>query len=1496
MNKYLSYRTFSGGWPPVTSILPAGFSAHAKLSWHDYDSELKLFKNSTKHYQNYAGSIVFEAIYRRTEKPVLITEGEYAGYYLYRSEYDLIGMTEGGTELTSISDFNSKHLIGQVTQDNFSTGNLVLPESIGKYLNNGEQFYFIPVFTKDDITDPARPIPPVFTRLNTAVEPPVAVLVLETNIYRANNYTKPLFYSHNIPSSLAFDNADQWIGYRIAQPLIKTRKLSNTTFQLFPDETVLDFYPNDQAYYYRPNFFTNNPESTSSHIMTSGGSNFTCNVYIARPAQEYKTGTEVAILPCESYYPPKPYIGILDYIWDSYSVSSATSHPMYASWLDSRYVNLETNEIQTQDTSMPTRWASNINDFGTGTKVQVKTAATLRPFNYVGGGINSYDGFVVDYVFTLPVDVYAGFFSIHGIILAKRFKGFPSSLNILLTNETDATKNGIWNVNKGNWYKQISLPVGSTKTFFGIVLKSYRVFKLTPLTSLTSWVEQPYDERVKKFHSYYEYPEQGLAGKTYNDSPIGRSESELPAGLRLNSEYYLIKNGKNISFARSYDDAIAQNKIPLQTMGYGIMCIYNADHSRSELPKKIISVYPDPIVTEDLDPINTYFIINKKYGIQLAETKDKAMAGEFLDVVLAPNTQYGLERVTTENNRPDNVHQDNKSFGWNPASKTEGNCFVRPYEEHFQDTTNLPLEALNKPAADTTGIYESSIPPILGVSFGLASYAKLNFNFRALSFFNIPSNATPIPASTGSFGGATETVTYTWDQINNSVFWVMQKTVSGTQAVADAINLHLESLINSIPSNFYFAGFPYRTDEKVFTLYKGVQKYIPISGVYSKYIGAWTTYNYIYYINCSIVVSGNLYENYKTGGKRATLTAKITDPTGASTLTKHYAYAGGVFSSVITGASFTVAVYVDYAHGFSGLNPIDGIVITSGTRVLVNNFHGIKSNGIWIAQTKEWVRASDANKNEDFVNGMIVTVSQGNINAGKSFAMASPRIVDLGISGISFVEVINNNLLPDSFTINHLEFYFPKHLPFNIEFDGALNHTWRKLTMTQGDKVQENITSDLISGDHRTESSDLSGDIVCTYNSIEKKWQSEPMESNNVKFKVEVCPYVYLGLIEGGAYTFETGLKVYGSPNTYLKMEIKTRYELVTSYIDGATKTFYRNSKDIFSPHFDKPYGEEVDLPYNYFSEDYYEWYSNNPFDKTVSRNWKIYAFWQTKVSGGNNEKLDKRRPIVLGEPYTYDFYTIGFSGAVTYIPNNGCELAILDPLVEKKIAYFGGTFQAGITDQYYGLANNTNHKLFGYITSIVEPSRNDYGLWNDYWVSAPTLTIVTVTGQGAEIEIIVKIKPAVTFSTPEHYRVTDIKIKKRGKYYWSKGEYSLYDHLTLTGLVYQVNSDRQMVQVPKTYQIAFYNSSMPTTDLSRRVAGFEPTPEERQAFNNNNVVMQAPFYPYRALGVDGKYEMPSVPSPAALGIISKLGFDLPAPPDLIPTPDAPEYTETEVV
>ena len=89
----------------------------------------------------------------------------------------------------------------------------------------------------------------------------------------------------------------------------------------------------------------------------------------------------------------------------------------------------------------------------------------------------------------------------------------------------------------------------------------------------------------------------------------------------------------------------------------------------------------------------------------------------------------------------------------------------------------------------------------------------------------------------------------------------------------------------------------------------------------------------------------------------------------------------------------------------SGLQTIDGVSVTAGRRVLVKNQTTAEQNGVYVAESGVWARATDFDQGTDIVPGTIVSVTAGTTQADTLWALSSPNegdAITIGSTALAF--------------------------------------------------------------------------------------------------------------------------------------------------------------------------------------------------------------------------------------------------------------------------------------------------------------------------------------------------------------------------------------------------------------------------------------------------------------------------------------------------------------
>jgi phage-related tail fiber protein len=126
-----------------------------------------------------------------------------------------------------------------------------------------------------------------------------------------------------------------------------------------------------------------------------------------------------------------------------------------------------------------------------------------------------------------------------------------------------------------------------------------------------------------------------------------------------------------------------------------------------------------------------------------------------------------------------------------------------------------------------------------------------------------------------------------------------------------------------------------------------------------------------------------------------------------SSSTALYSYQGGVWTTLLTQGTWKDSVRLASTGNLtlSGLSAIDGVTPASGERILVKNQTTASQNGIYLASSGSWTRASDADASAEVVSGMTVYVSEGQVNAEKFFVLTTVNPITLGTTSLTFMDL-----------------------------------------------------------------------------------------------------------------------------------------------------------------------------------------------------------------------------------------------------------------------------------------------------------------------------------------------------------------------------------------------------------------------------------------------------------------------------------------------------------
>ena len=142
----------------------------------------------------------------------------------------------------------------------------------------------------------------------------------------------------------------------------------------------------------------------------------------------------------------------------------------------------------------------------------------------------------------------------------------------------------------------------------------------------------------------------------------------------------------------------------------------------------------------------------------------------------------------------------------------------------------------------------------------------------------------------------------------------------------------------------------------------------------------------------------------------------------------------------------------------SGIQTIDGVTLNSGDRVLVKDQADQTTNGIYNCLSGAWTRDTDANSSTLFIQGMLVLITSGSVNAGVIYQLTTSNPITLTTSLLVFVlydytnVLVNNNIVIKPLQAPTIS--APTYVKGGLYFDTTLN----KLRVG-GATVWETVTS-----------------------------------------------------------------------------------------------------------------------------------------------------------------------------------------------------------------------------------------------------------------------------------------------------------------------------------------------------------------------------------------------------------------------------------------------------
>lgn len=128
--------------------------------------------------------------------------------------------------------------------------------------------------------------------------------------------------------------------------------------------------------------------------------------------------------------------------------------------------------------------------------------------------------------------------------------------------------------------------------------------------------------------------------------------------------------------------------------------------------------------------------------------------------------------------------------------------------------------------------------------------------------------------------------------------------------------------------------------------------------------------------------------------------AGVTPTQGNHLVTKDYA------DSVSTGLDVKESVRVMAASNITlaGIQPIDGVGVVAGDRVLVTGQAAPAENGIYVVSAGAWVRSTDADTDAEVTSGLFTFVEEGATKGSSGWVLATANPIVVGNTPLQFVQ------------------------------------------------------------------------------------------------------------------------------------------------------------------------------------------------------------------------------------------------------------------------------------------------------------------------------------------------------------------------------------------------------------------------------------------------------------------------------------------------------------
>lgn len=133
-------------------------------------------------------------------------------------------------------------------------------------------------------------------------------------------------------------------------------------------------------------------------------------------------------------------------------------------------------------------------------------------------------------------------------------------------------------------------------------------------------------------------------------------------------------------------------------------------------------------------------------------------------------------------------------------------------------------------------------------------------------------------------------------------------------------------------------------------------------------------------------------------GSKRFRAADPSDPQDVATK----AYVDGVASGLDVKQSVRAATTTNIT--LSGAQTIDGVAVVAGNRVLVKDQSTASANGIYVAASGSWTRATDADSDAEVTPNLFVFVEEGTANADSGWTLSNNGAITVGSTALTFVQ------------------------------------------------------------------------------------------------------------------------------------------------------------------------------------------------------------------------------------------------------------------------------------------------------------------------------------------------------------------------------------------------------------------------------------------------------------------------------------------------------------